>query len=295
MQYKANSGGVEFTGGASIAVDANHAATCYVKTTSSGGMVDDVWCDVYALYRKRTVKTVTVAEGLAVTGVTTGQRVAPGEELTIGVSGVAEGYEPSVTITKNSDSSVLLTTNAVSFAYTMPDFDIDVSVTANEVVAQLPAWATDVDGQSVIDQAVSDKYADWADKVADGDTTVDRSAQFLMNVPVAAAVALTIDGIEVTSDGTIVTIGATKTISGTTDAIELGTTDAGEDTSSINGILNVMVADTLGNWAKKSIPLNNLSYVGGKAQVLIPAGDGRFVKASVDYSKPSSSITAVTE
>ena len=296
MQYRANSGGVEFTGGASVAVDANHAATCYVKTTSSGGRVDDVWCDVYELYRKRTVKKVTVAEGLTLTGVTANQRVAPGEELTIGVSGVAEDYEPSVTITKNSDSSVLLTTNAVSFTYTMPDFDIDVSVTANEVVAQLPAWATDVTGDSsAIDQAVSDKYADWADKVADGDTTVDRSAQFLMNVPVAAEVALTIDGIEVTSDGTIVTIGATQTISGTTEAIALGTTDAGVDTPAINGILNVMVADTLGNWAKKSIPLNNLSYVGGKAQVLIPAGDGRFVKASVDYSKPSSSITAVTE
>ena len=298
MQYRANSGGVEFTGGASVAVDANHAATCYVKTTSSGGRVDDVWCDVYELYRKRTVKTVTVAEGLAVTGVTTGQRVAPGEELTIGVSGVAEGYEPSVTITKNSDSSVLLTTNAVSFAYTMPDFDIDVSVTANEVVAQLPAWATDVTGDpTAIDPAVREKYADWAKDIAgsSADLTQDCSAQFLMNVPVAAEVALTIDGIEVTSDGTIVTIGATQTISGTTEAIALGTTDAGVDTSLINGILNVMVADTLGNWAKKSIPLNNLSYVGGKAQVLIPAGDGRFVKASVDYSKPSSSITAVTE
>ena len=302
MQYKANSGGVEFTGGASIAVDANHAATCYVKTTSSGGLVDDVWCDVYELYRKRTVKTVTVAEGLAVTGVTTGQRVAPGEELSIVVSGVAEGYEPSVTITKSSDSSVLLTTNAVSFAYTMPDFDIDVSVTANEVVAQLPAWATDVTGDpTAIDPAVSEKYADWAKDIAGSSAylTQDCSAQFLMNVPVAAEVALTIDGIEVTSDGTIVTIGATQTISGTTEAIALGTTDAGVDTPAINGILNVVVADSISGLssttAKKAIPAANLVFVNGKAQVLIPAGDGRFVKASVDYSKPSSSITAVTE
>ncbi len=164
----------------------------------------------------------------------------------------------------------------------------------------IPGWATDVDGQSVIDQEVSDKYAAWAKDIAgcsSAELTQDRSAQFLMNVPVAAEVALTIDGIEVTSDGTIVTIGATKTIEDTTDAIELGTTDAGTgvDTPAINGILNVMVAEELGSWTKKSIPAANLEFVGGKAQVLIPAIDGRFVKASVDYSTPASAITEVTE
>lgn len=163
----------------------------------------------------------------------------------------------------------------------------------------IPAWATDVTNESVIDKAVSDKYADWAKYTAGSgaDLTQDRSAQFLMNVPVAAEVALTIDGIEVTSDGTIVTIGATKTISDTTEAINLGTTDAGTgvDTPAINGILNVMVAAELGSWTKKSIPAANLEFVNGKAQVLIPAIDGRFVKASVDYSTPASAITEVTE
>lgn len=165
--------------------------------------------------------------------------------------------------------------------------------------SSIPTWATDVDGQSVIDQEVSDKYAAWAANVADGDTTEDCSAQFLMNVPVAAEVALTIDGIEVTSEGTRVIIGATKTIEGTTTPITLGTTDAGVDTPAINGILNVVVADSISELsrttAKKSIPAANLVFVSGKAQVLIPATDGKFVKASVDYSTPASAITEVTE
>ena len=197
------------------------------------------------------------------------------------------------------DTALFTPTYAITAAQglTLTDATSGTVKTYTAAAPSIPDWATDVDGQSVIDPAVSEKYAAWANNVADGDTTGDRSAQFLMNVPVAAEVALTIDGIEVTSDGTIVTIGATKTISGTTDAIELGTTDAGTgvDTPAINGILNVMVAEELGSWTKKSIPAANLEFVGGKAQVLIPATDGKFVKASVDYSTPASAITEVTE
>ena len=187
-------------------------------------------------------------------------------------------------------------TKADSLTLTETTADGVVTFTA---ATAIPTWATDVDGQSVIDQEVSNKYAAWATNVAKGDTTGDRSAQFLMNVPVAAEVALTIDGIEVTSDGTIVTIGATKTIGGTTTPITLGTTDDGVDTPAINGILNVVVADSISELssttAKKAIPAANLVFVNGKAEVLIPATDGKFVKASVDYSTPASEITEVTE
>lgn len=66
----------------------------------------------------------------------------PGMNLVINVSGFAEGYVPFVTIMKHEDYSVLLTTNAVSFTYTMPDFDIDVVADATPPSYNDPVTAT---------------------------------------------------------------------------------------------------------------------------------------------------------
>lgn len=156
--------------------------------------------------------------------------------------------------------------------------------TATTSAPSIPDWATDVTGESVIDQAVSDKYATWAANVAGlgADLTQDCSAQFLMNVPADASVILQIESINVTDEGTQILIGATA--NGSTEINMAG----------INGILNVMVAAELGSWTKKSIPAANLEFVNNKAEVLIPATDGRFVKASVDYTKGGNSLTPVS-
>ena len=90
------------------------------------------------------------ATGVTVTGVENGQSVVPGTNLVIGVSGLAEGYTPSVTIMKHEDYSVLLTTNAVSFTYTMPDFDIDVVADAT------PPSYKDPEGHEIGDPGLID-------------------------------------------------------------------------------------------------------------------------------------------
>ena len=97
------------------------SADYYVKATST----------TYEALPKPTVYVmVNDANVTNVTGVTNGQLVTPGDSLTIGVD-VAEGYEPSVTIRNAADTSViLLTTNAASFVYTMPEYGINVTPTA---------------------------------------------------------------------------------------------------------------------------------------------------------------------
>ena len=129
MKKQGNSRGASLDDGAKILVDAAHDGTYYVKNAGSGAL-DGVRCDIYEATPKPTVVTVAATEGLTVTGVASNQHCVPGTNLVINVSDVPEGYDLSVTITKDSDSSVLLTTNAASFVYTMPDYDIDVSVTA---------------------------------------------------------------------------------------------------------------------------------------------------------------------
>lgn len=125
---------------------------------------------------------------------------------------------------------------------------------AADVAAAYDTWAA---GQSVSDLA-----------------TTDYSAQFLMNVDATVSVvALTIDAIEITEEGTQITVGATGD-------------NVGIDLEQINGVLNVYVAETLGVWEHKSIPAANLEYdAAGKAIVIIPATEGKFVKASVDYAE----------
>ena len=128
MRSSNRSGKVSLVLGASVSVDADHAATHFIKT-SSAEVTDEhglnpITCDVFTAARNPTV--FVTANGVTVTGVENGQRVVPGTNLVISVSGLAEGYTPSVTVMKHEDYSELLTTNAVSFTYTMPDFDIDV-------------------------------------------------------------------------------------------------------------------------------------------------------------------------
>ena len=122
MQQEGTSRGVSLVDNASIAVDADHAGDYYAKKRSD--VEDSLACDVYEVYQNPTVFVTTY--GVTVTGVQNEQKVTPGTTLDINVSGFAEGYEPSVKILKHEDQSVLLTTNAVPFTYTMPDFDIDV-------------------------------------------------------------------------------------------------------------------------------------------------------------------------
>ena len=152
MRSSNRSGKVSLVLGASVSVDADHAATHFIKT-SSDEVTDEnglnpITCDVYEAARNPTVTVTTY--GVTVTGVESGQRVVPGTNLVIGVSGFAAGYEPSVTIMKHEDYSVLLTTNAVSFTYTMPDFDIDV------VAEAISPRYNDPEGNEIKDQGLID-------------------------------------------------------------------------------------------------------------------------------------------
>lgn len=141
MKSEGGSRGVSFVDNASIAVDADHADCCFAKKRSDH--VEYVSCDVYEVYRNPTVFVTTY--GVTVTGVQNEQKVTPGTTLDINVSGFAEGYEPFVKILKHEDQSVLLTTNAVSFTYTMPDFDINVVADATA-----PSY-NDPEGYEIVD------------------------------------------------------------------------------------------------------------------------------------------------
>ena len=102
------------------------SADYYVRKTASGTTTT-----TYRVAARPTVY-VEANNGVTVTGVVDEQRVVPGTNLSIGVSGFAEGWEPSVTITKRA-GSVLLATNAASFVYEMPNEDIVVSATAVQI------------------------------------------------------------------------------------------------------------------------------------------------------------------
>ena len=156
MRSSNRSGKVSLVLGASVSVDADHAATHFIKT-SSDEVTDEnglnpITCDVYEAAWNPTVTVTTY--GVTVTGVENEQRVVPGTNLVIGVSGFAEGYTPSVTIMKHEDYSVLLTTNAVSFTYTMPDFDIDV------VAEAISPRYNDPEGNEIQDQGLISWLAD---------------------------------------------------------------------------------------------------------------------------------------
>ena len=156
MRSSNRSGKVSLVLGASVSVDADHAATHFIKT-SSDEVTDEhglnpITCDVYTATRNPTV--FVTANGLTVTGVENGQRVVPGTNLVIGVSGFAAGYEPSVKILKHEDYSELLITNAVFFTYTMPDFDINIVADAT------PPSYKDPEGNEIQDQGLISWLAD---------------------------------------------------------------------------------------------------------------------------------------
>ncbi len=144
MKNEGGSRGVSLVDNASIAVDADHADYCFAKKRSDHE--EYVSCDVYEVYRNPTV--YVTADGVTVTGVEHGQRVVPGTNLVINVSGFAEGYEPSVKIIKHEDYSDLLTTNVVSFTYTVPDFDIDI------VAGATPPSYNDPEGYKIEDPVI---------------------------------------------------------------------------------------------------------------------------------------------
>ena len=146
MRNKGNSRGVSLVNGAKVSVDAAHADSCYLNKGTA--ILSGINCDIYEVHWNPTVFVTT--NGVTVTGVENGQSVIPGTNLVINVSGFAEGCEPSVTIMKHEDYSVLLTTNAVSFTYTMPDFDIDVVADAT-----LPSY-NDPEEYEITDQGLID-------------------------------------------------------------------------------------------------------------------------------------------
>lgn len=207
-------------------------------------------------------------------------------------------FEAGTEITFTADTGYIITgvtgyvtdTPTNSFVYVVTSSaSQSLTITASAETPSVPEWARPAGA----DQSVVDAYADWAAVHGKSeDLTVDHSAQFLMNVDADVAnIVLSIDAIEITAEGTKITIGAT----GDGTPITIGTTASAVDTYAINGILNVSVASTLGSsWTKKSIPLANLEFVGGKAVVIIPAADGSFIKASVDYTAGETSIHEIT-
>ncbi len=161
------------------------------------------------------------------------------------------------------------------------DFDTVLSADIELVAAwtkdapQPPAWAIDAD---------ETKFNDWVEEFGVSDTSTNYSDQYLMNVAPSASVILQIESINVTDEGTQILIGATANGS------------AEIDMAGINGVLNITVSQSiagLASAAKKSIPLKNLTYKGNKAEVLIPVDDGKFVKASVDYTAGGTPLTEV--
>ena len=159
--------------------------------------------------------------------------------------------------------------------------DTNLVVLAGEAAqpAQKPAWAADSG-----DGSASDKYWAWAEDHAAGQNLyadgADFSAQYLLNVDANVAATLHIDSIEITDEGTKIVVSAAA-----------GNADV--DLETINGVLDVSVGNSLSSLTKKSIPAKNLDFVNGKAEVIIPAADGSFVKASVDYTAPATSITEI--
>jgi hypothetical protein len=119
--------GASLSDGAKVVVDADHAADYYVNTRED--RLEGATYTVYEALPKPTVVSVS-ATGATVTGVTSGQRVVPGENLTIGVTGLAVGYEAVLVITRHSDGSEIVNTKELPCVYSMPDYDIDVTMTA---------------------------------------------------------------------------------------------------------------------------------------------------------------------
>ena len=176
-----------------------------------------------------------------------------------------------------------ITFPVAEYAYTVGAADTTVTVLAGvpaqEPSQTKPAWAADSG-----DGSQSDPYWAWATAHAAGQTLdaegADFSAQYLMNVDANVTPVLKIDSIVVTDEGSQIVVSATD---GTT-AINL---------AQINGVLNVLVGTEVGSLTKKAIPAANVRFADNVATIIIPAADGKFIKASVDYAAGATSLTAV--
>ena len=235
MRSSNRSGKVSLVLGASVSVDADHAATHFIKT-SSAEVTDEhglnpITCDVYEAARNPTVTVTTY--GVTVSGVESGQRVVPGTNLVIGVSGFAPGYEPSVTIMQHEGYAVLLTTNAVSFTYTMPDFDIDVVADAT------PPSYKDPEGYEIGDLGLIDWLAgngftqDDIDALGDDAEATDKLYEcWLLNCSITAQ----------NPGGTIHTTGIAVTNGVVSIRVRL---DRNVPLGFINGVVHLYGAETL--------------------------------------------------
>ena len=202
-------------------------------------------------------------------GVEHGQTVVPGTNLVINVSGFAEGYEPSVTIMKHEGYSELLTTNAVSFTYTMPDFDIDIVANAT------PPSYTDPEGYAIGDPALIGWLArngftqgDINDLGHDTAATDKLYECWLLNCSIKAANpggAISITGIAVTNGVISVTVRL----------------DRQKPLGFINGVLHIHGTDDLAD----DLSLISEEIVG------ISEGDSTFYTAPAEWAV-TQSVTA---
>lgn len=235
------------------------------------GTISDIQVGIYTDGEPPETYTVswTGSENVAVT--TNGTAVASGDSF-------EAGTEITFTATAGSITNVTgyvtdTPTNAFVYVVTTDVPQTLVVLAGVEPEPPAPTMPEWFDDNAAADVAAA--YDTWAAGQSVSDlATTDYSAQFLMNVDAnVSVVALTIDAIEITEDGTQITVGATGD-------------NVGIDLEQINGVLNVYVAETLGVWEHKSIPAANLDYdAAGKAIVIIPATEGKFVKASVDYAE----------
>ncbi len=136
-----------------------------------------------------------------------------------------------------------------------------------------PAWAADADDTA---------FWTWAANHADGvDLTTDYTAQYLMNVDTDKTPVLKIDSIEVTDEGSKIVVSANDG----TNAIDL---------DAINGVLNVSVGDTLTNLTSKD-PDANATFANNKATIIIKTADGKFAKATVDFTAAETKLSQVSQ
>lgn len=181
------------------------------------------------------------------------------------------------------DASSNYTFSAWAPAYAIVSSDITYTAVFNATAKApaIPAWVVDGYDDDVT-AALQEKYETWAANHAAGQTLdaegADFSQQYLLNVDATATVALSIESIAVDDEGTHIVIAATANgVSTTLDGI--------------NGVLNVSVGNSLLELTKKAIPLDNRSFdANGKVIVTILATDGKFVKASVDYTAAATEI-----
>ena len=146
-----------------------------------------------------------------------------------------------------------------------------------------PAWA---------EQADAAKFWAWVDTNSVSDyASTDYTAQYLLNVaPSQKSASLHIDGIEVVSGGAVIAVRATACRAGVPAEPDNGIVDL----TKINGVLSVAVGSSVGSLTPKAIPSGNVSYNAEThvATIVIPAADGTFVQARIDFTAPAEPLTA---